>query len=276
MTDLPYDRENFCYRHPDRQSFVLCQRCGKTICSACQTQASVGVHCPDCVKLARQSAPQRRPAVVRAQRAWRSDSGKPYLSYVIIAICVVVFAAQFIGGDLVTRQLLFYPPFTLIHPWTILTSMFAHGSIVHLLFNMYSLFVLGSILEPALGKARFAALYFLSGLGGVVAVILLSPGTAVLGASGAIFGLLAALFIIQRRLGGNTTQLVIVIALNLAIGFFLPGISWQAHVGGLVAGALIALVLLKTREPRQATTQKLLLAGIGVALVALGAFALFS
>jgi len=188
---------------------------------------------------------------------------------------VLVYGVQFIGGDAITQQLLYYPPFTLIRPWTVVTSMFAHGSPIHLLFNMYSLYVLGSILEPALGRARFAALYFISGLGGTVAVILLSPTHAVLGASGAIFGLLAALFVIQRRLGGNTTQLIIVIALNLAMGFFLPGISWQAHLGGLVTGGAIAFILLRTREPRQSRTQALMIAAVAALLVVIGVARLF-
>jgi len=274
VSDLPYDRENFCYRHPDRQSFILCQRCGKTICPACQTQASVGVHCPDCVKAARQAAPKQRPAAVRAQRAWRTRTDRPYLTFAIIALCIVIYAAQFFGGAAVTNQLVFYAPFTAERPWTVLTSMFAHGSPIHLLLNMYSLYVLGSILESPLGRARYAALYLLSGLGGSVAVILLSPTTPVLGASGAIFGLLAALFVIQRSLGGNTTQLVIVLVMNLAIGFLLPGISWQAHVGGLVAGAAVAFVILRTRDARKPRRQALMIAGVGVILVVVAALGL--
>lgn len=271
MSDLPYDRENFCYRHPDRQSFILCQRCGKTVCSSCQTQASVGVHCPDCVKAARQNAPKRPSAAVRAQRAWKSSSGRPYLTYGIMAICVLIYGLQFIGGNAVTAQLVFYAPFVEFRPWTIVTSMFAHGSPLHLLFNMYSLFVLGNILEPPLGKARFAAIYLLSGFGGTVAVILLAPENPVLGASGAIFGLLAALFVIQRRLGGNTTQLLIVIGLNLVVGFLVPGISWQAHLGGLVAGAAIAFIILRTRDARRPQKQVAMIAGVGVVLAVVAA-----
>ena len=266
MSD-PNDRDNFCYRHPTRQSYILCQRCGRTICTECQTQAAVGVHCPECVKEARQSAPKQRPAATRFARAARTDSGIPVVTYSIIALCVVGFLANLVTGGLFNSLFAYFPSDTFSRPWTVITSMFSHGSWLHLLFNMYSLFVLGRILEPALGRVRFAALYFISGLGGSVAVLLLNPGFPVVGASGAIFGLLGALFIIQRHLGGNTAQLLIVIVLNLALGFFVGGISWQAHVGGVVTGAAIGLVYARTRNIRQRRLQASLTAGIAALLV---------
>ena len=151
-----------------------------------------------------------------------------------------------------------------------LTAIFLHGSIFHILVNMYSLFIFGSVMERLLGRWRFLALFLVSGFGGSVAVLWLAPGSAVVGASGAIFGLLGAFFVIQRRLGGNNIQLLIVIALNLVIGF-LPGlnISWQAHVGGLVAGAAVAFVFLRTRRQDQARMQVLLVAGVVAALLVL-------
>ncbi|MDP3208672.1 MAG: rhomboid family intramembrane serine protease, partial [Rhodoglobus sp.] len=125
-----------------------------------------------------------------------------------------------------------------------------------------------SILERSLGRWRFLALYLISGFGGSVAVLLLAPLTAVVGASGAIFGLLGAFFVIQRKLGGNNVQLIVIIVLNLVIGF-VPGlnISWQAHVGGLVAGAAVAFVFLRTRRPNQRVAQIRGVSGIAVALV---------
>ncbi len=151
--------------------------------------------------------------------------------------------------------------------------MFAHSTqvpFIHLLFNMFTLFMFGPVLERMLGRIRFTALYFLSGIGGAVAVLLLAPTTPVLGASGAIFGLVAAYFVIQRRLGFRNPTLLIVIVLNLAIGFF-PGanISWQGHLGGLVVGAAIAFVYLRTRHREQRGLQVALVAAIGVALVAI-------
>ena len=150
-----------------------------------------------------------------------------------------------------------------------LTALFLHGSFLHILFNMYSLLIFGPILEHALGRWRFLALYLLSGLGGSIAVLLIAPGIAVVGASGAIFGLLGAFFVIQRKLGGNSLQLVIVIGLNLVIGFVIPSIAWQAHVGGLVVGGLVAFVFLRTRAAQKRNEQFLLLFGVLVGLVVL-------
>jgi len=275
VTSAPSNSANYCYRHPDRQSFILCQRCGRTICPQCQTQAAVGVHCPECVKEARATAPRTKPAILTSLRS----SDRPVVTYSIIAICVVLYIAQIIPGSPVTNALVYYPPFTAIEPWRMITSLFVHspGSFFHILFNMYSLFVFGPILERGLGRLRFIALYLLSGLGGSVGVLLLSPGTPVLGASGAIFGLLGAFFVINRRLGGNNIQLIIVIGLNLALGFIVPNVAWQAHLGGLVVGALVALVYLRTRRSDQKNTQIILTAAVftGLVLVSLARIYIF-
>lgn len=269
MSDSAGRSSNYCYRHPDRQSFVLCQRCGRTICPQCQTQAAVGVQCPECVKVGRASIPRRKPAIVTA---FRPGGTQPVVTYTLIALCVIVFILQNIPGvrDYVTTFGVYRPVYTAILPWTMITAMFLHGSIIHILLNMYSLFIFGPIMERLLGRGRFLALYLISGFGGSVAVLLLAPASAVLGASGAIFGLLGAFFVIQRRLGGNNIQLLIVIALNLVIGF-LPNlnISWQAHVGGLVAGAAVAFVFLRTRHPSQRMLQLVLVGGVVAALLAL-------
>jgi membrane associated rhomboid family serine protease len=268
VTNAPGTSANYCYRHPDRQSFVLCQRCGRTICPECQTQAAVGVHCPECVREARGSAPRTRS---RISTAFRPSSGQPVVTWSIIAISVLVFVLQNIPGSPVNTFGVYRPALTVLLPWTMITSVFLHASILHILFNMYSLFVFGPILEGLLGRARFLALYLISGFGGSVAVLLLNPSGGVLGASGAIFGLMGAFFVVQRRLGGNNIQIVIVIGINLAAGFILPGISWQAHVGGLVAGAAVAFVYLQTRAPADRRRQVLLVAGVVVALVAITA-----
>jgi membrane associated rhomboid family serine protease len=134
---------------------------------------------------------------------------------------------------------------------------------------MYALFLFGRLLERMLGRVRFLALYLISGLGGSVAVLLLAPQTPVVGASGAVFGLFGAFFVIQRKLGGNSIQLIIVIALNLAIGFLIPNIAWQAHVGGVLVGAAIGLVYLRTRRADQRWVQVGLVAGVVAVLVVL-------
>ncbi|MEO7348647.1 MAG: rhomboid family intramembrane serine protease [Terrimesophilobacter sp.] len=202
--------------------------------------------------------------------AIRPGSSTPVVTYGLIAACVLVYMAQLFSHE-VTNTLFYLPFLTEVQPWRMITSIFAHspGSLLHIMFNMFSLFIIGPPLEAALGRWRYLTLYLLSGLGGSVAVLLLSPTSAVLGASGAIFGLLGAFFIIQRSLGGRNTQIIIVIAINLVIGFVIPNIAWQAHVGGLIVGAIVAFVLLKTRAPRKRNQQLLLLVSVFAGLIVL-------
>ena len=270
MTDTARNPDNFCYRHPDRQSFIICQRCGRTICSECQTQAAVGVHCPECVREARASAPRTsRGTRTRIKRSFRSSSGVPVVTYTLIAINIAVFAFDFVTGGSLYGWLAYRGDFTALQPWRMLTSAFMHASILHLLFNMFSLFIFGPVIENAVGRARFSALYLLAAFGGSLAVLLLAPTQAVVGASGAIFGLLGAFFIIQRRLGGNNAQLLVLIGLNVAFGFIVPNVAWQAHLGGLVVGAAVAAVYMATRHRSKKALQIASVAGIGVALVAI-------
>lgn len=274
MTDAGADRANFCYRHPDRQSFVLCQRCGRTVCGECQTPAPVGVICPECMREQRASAPRTKPRVVTRFRA-AADRGAPVVTYTLIGISVVVYALQWLTGSMIANTFAFTPlamSLQSYEPWRALTSVFLHGSILHLLLNMYTLWLFGQLLEPMLGRVRFLALYLISGLAGSVGVVLLAgPLGWVLGASGAIFGLMGAFVVIQRRLGGNLTQLYILLAINLGIGF-LPGanISWEAHLGGLIGGALVGLIYLETRSRARRGLQIGLLITLTVVLLVLG------
>ena len=203
----------------------------------------------------------------------RSTSNTHVVTWSIIGLSVLVFLVQYLTGGpdagAATQALIYYPPFTEFEPWRMLTALFLHANVLHILFNMYALFIFGPILEHGLGRWRFVALYLLSGLGGSVAVLFLAPGIAVLGASGAIFGLFSAFFVIQRHMGGNSMQMLIVIGLNLAIGFIIPQVAWQAHVGGLVIGALVALVFLRTRPLAKRNEQFLLLGAVLAGLIAL-------
>ncbi|GLK16363.1 rhomboid family intramembrane serine protease [Herbiconiux flava] len=278
MTSAPVSADNYCYRHPGRQSFVLCQRCGRTICPECQVQAAVGVHCVECARRDRASIPRPKRSRAVARRLTGADA--PVVTYSLIALCIVVFGLQLIPGLGVTNALLFAPAYVQpdtgapLEPWRMITAIFTHSTAsllpLHILLNMYSLFIFGGVLERMLGRGRFLALYLIAGFGGSVAVDLLGdPMQGTVGASGAIFGLMGAFFIINRHLGGNSIQFVVLVVLNLAWGFFVPGISWQAHVGGIVAGGLVALVLVRTRNRRQRTAQIVGVTGIAVALVAL-------
>jgi membrane associated rhomboid family serine protease len=275
MTSLPGTAANFCYRHPGRQSFILCQRCGRTICPECQTQAAVGVICPECMREQRQSAPRTKSAA-RTRLGRMTAAGEPVVTYSIIALTLVVFVLQLIPGLGVTDRLLYagiysYP--VAFEPWRMLTSVFVHstGFIFHVLLNMYTLWIFGQILERMLGRGRFLTLYLLSGLAGSRGVLFLAdPRVAVVGAAGAIFGLMGAFLVIQRKLGGNATQLLILVGINLVIGF-LPGlnVAWQAHVGGLIGGAVIGLIFVQTRQRSKRTQQFLLLGGFAALLLAL-------
>ena len=219
---------------------------------------------------ARQAAPRTRPAAVTALRRLGRD-GSPVVTYSIIGLCALIYVLQLATGQYgpIFQALAFSGFFAGSEPWRMITSMFVHLSILHILFNMYSLFIFGPMLESMLGRARFVALFFLAGFGGSVAVLLISPQSAVAGASGAIFGLLGAYFMIQRHLGGSNVQLLVVIGLNLVIGFVVPNIAWQAHLGGLIVGALVGFIFVKTRSRSKRTAQLIGLGGTAVGLVAL-------
>lgn len=259
-----------CYRHPDRVSYVLCQRCGRTICGECQTPAAVGVVCPECMAQQHANAPRTKPAWLTRL----TGRGAPVVTYAIIAICVVMFLLQNLPvvGDSITRSLVYaglysYPGF--FEPWRMVTSLFLHANVLHLALNMYTLWVFGIVLEPMLGRLRYIALFLISGFAGSLAVLLITPpGQGVLGASGAIFGMFGAFFIIQRRLGGSATQILVLVAINLAIGF-IPGfnISWQAHVGGFIGGILVGLIYVETRKPALRRLQFPLVIALAVVLI---------
>jgi membrane associated rhomboid family serine protease len=278
MTDDTVTTENRCYRHPNRETFVKCQRCGRAICGQCQTLAPVGVHCPECVREARGSTvPSVRPIGRRFARVMSPSSGRPIVTFSIIGVCLVIYGIQFFTGDSnspVTNSLIYAPFLTSTEPWRMLTSIFIHASIIHVAFNMYSLWVVGPALESLLGRIRYLVLFFVAGFGGSVGVLLIAPSNeAVLGASGAIFGLFGAYFIIARRFGGNVTYLLVVIVLNLVVGF-IPGlgIAWQAHVGGLVAGSAVAFIYLETRNRSRRVAQILFVALVALILVGLTVF----
>ncbi len=281
------NRDNFCYRHPDRQSFVLCQRCMRTICPECQTQAPVGVICPECMSADRKS---RTPAQKKAARRWGANagstmamtrSGKPIVTYVLLAVTSFIGLVQLIPGlnEPIIQALGFFAPYLYpnlfavpFEPWRLLTALFVHGGFIHLALNMLALWMLGQNLEPMLGRARYLALYLISGLGGSVMVAILAPGSWTVGASGAIFGLLASLLIIGRHIGANVTGILVILGINFAFGFFAGGISWQAHLGGAIVGALVALILVKTKRREQRTWQIVLLSALVVLLIVVVAF----
>jgi len=260
-----------CYRHPDREAYVRCQRCERFICPECQVVASVGFLCPDDAGGTVTQLNRRR---TRAERV-RQSGPIPKVTLAIVLINVAIWLLQIMPGSLVTDLLAYLPLDTVVQPWRMITAGFVHdpSNILHVALNMYSLWIFGQVLEPMLGKARFAALYMISLFGGSVGVLwLASPDSWVVGASGAIFGLMAAYFVILRTIGQNSGQMLGLIAINLVFGFFSSGVSWQGHVGGLVTGAIVALILARTRQLSQQAAQRLGLVSIVVGLVLLTVF----
>jgi membrane associated rhomboid family serine protease len=235
-----------CYRHPDRETGVSCSSCGRPICPECMTPTPVGMRCPEC-------ASQRTRVV-------RNPTGTPGFdlapaTYVLIAINVVVYLveiAQGSGGLFAEQGSRFvvdfglYGPFVAEGEWyRLLTSGFLHASLIHIGFNMLLLYFLGRLLEPALGTPRFLILYFASLLAGSFGALLLEPNSLGIGASGAIFGLAGATFVIARGRGMDALagQVGFLIVFNLIFSFASPRISVGAHLGGLVGGLLCALVI---------------------------------
>jgi membrane associated rhomboid family serine protease len=202
--------------------------------------ASIGYQCPSC-------ASDSTPVIkgINRNRFIPSQKNTQVTKFLSISL-LVVYVFQFLLGDvLIANFALFAPSVANGQWWLLITAGFLHGSIIHLLFNVYILWVLGSQLENIVGKVKFIIIYFVSLLGGSLASYLFSPfGTYSIGASGAIFGLMGAMLVVGRKRNLDISQITTLVVINVVIGFVLSGIDWRAHLGGLAAGAFIAWVLI--------------------------------
>lgn len=262
-----------CYRHPNRETGVSCSSCGRPICPDCMTPTPVGMRCPECA---------RQKTKVRTAVSLTSD---PQLTYVLIAINVLVFVAMVAsGGGLAGRGGPVYEQGFLRAAevasgewWRIFTAGFLHAGPLHILLNMYFLYFLGTLMEPAIGKLRFGIIYFVSLVGGSFGVLLLSPNAEAVGASGAVFGLMAAGIIGMRARGIDPWQsgLGVTLLLNLGITFLIPGIAIGGHLGGLLAGGIVGYLLFEVADRRSSSETPVLAVCVvlGVAL-AIGCIAL--
>ena len=248
-----------CYRHPDRATALRCTRCERYICGDCMRGASVGQHCVDCASAGATQVRRPRPMV-------RTAAGTPVVTYGLIAMSVLAFVAQMLPGQSDTQWVLWSPAVADGQVYRLVTSAFLHYGPMHLLLNMWALYVVGPPLESLLGRTRFSALYLLSALGGSVAVYLLAPlNTATVGASGAIFGLFGATLIVGKRMQMDIGWVAAIIIINLVFTFTIPQISWQGHLGGLVTGLLVAVAYVYPAPERRNQVQ----AAASLALLAL-------
>lgn len=246
----------YCYRHPDRETGLSCSECGRPICYECMTPAPVGLRCPE-----HSGKPQGVQRVTRGAQRAVSGAGSRRLNAVtiaLIAINVGVAVAEFASGSSAsfTNNTIFlhgvlYGPYVGQGDWwRVVTAMFLHANFLHIALNMYSLYYAGTILESVIGRWRFLLLYMASGIAGSAGALVWSPLVPTLGASGAIFGILGALFVLERErhisTGGQIGGLIV---LNLIITFVLSSyISVGAHVGGLIGGVALMWLMLRFRR----------------------------
>jgi membrane associated rhomboid family serine protease len=235
-----------CYRHPDRETAVSCSSCGRPICPDCMTPTPVGMRCPECMR--------QRTRVVRGTGGGAGFNRAP-ATFILIGINVLAFLIEVASGagglsgglsGSFTRDFLLFGPFVAEGEWyRLITAGFLHDGIFHIGLNMFALYVIGQLLEPALGTARFLPVYFASLLAGSLGVMILDPNALDVGASGAIFGIFAATMVIARGRGMNeiARQLGFLLVINLVFTFTIPGISIGAHLGGLVGGAICAAII---------------------------------
>jgi membrane associated rhomboid family serine protease len=227
------------------------------------TEAPVGFRCPECA----QSPQVRQPVTV----AGATHIDRPVVTYTLIGVTVAVFLVQLLQGiDAMAEQWGMWPIGVALGGewWRLITSAFLHGSFLHIAFNMYVLFALGPTLERILGHGRYIVLYITAAFGGSVASYVFSDANVVsVGASGAIFGLMGALVVAGKRLRYDITQVLILIGINIAIGFIAPGVDWRAHLGGLVAGAAVAGLLVYAPRRHRTSVQVLGLAGVWAVLI---------
>ncbi|MEV6314146.1 rhomboid family intramembrane serine protease [Streptomyces sp. NPDC051776] len=269
-----------CYRHPDRPTGITCTRCERPICPECMVSASVGFQCPECVRGGSGTGPSVRATRPRTIAGGTVTQNPNLVTKILIGINAAVWIAVLAAGDRLVDQLDLvgraFDPGTVElvgvaegQWYRLLTAMFLHQQVMHIAFNMLSLWWLGPPLEAALGRVRFLALYLLSGLGGsALSFLLAAQNQPSLGASGAVFGLLGATAVLMRRMNYDMRPVIILLALNLVFTFTWANIAWQAHIGGLVVGAAVAYGMVHAPREHRALVQRATCAAALLAIVA--------
>jgi len=267
-----------CYRHPGRETGVRCARCERPICPDCMVAASVGFQCPECVREGRKTLRQARTVY-----GGRTTGSAGQLSMLIIGLNVAGLLAKLAVGSnpvaftgssgtsttLDDRFAGLPAKFDFNHEYyRFVTSMFLHTGVIHLALNCYAIYLLGPTIEGMLGRWRYLLLYFGSGIGGSALSYVCNQGGE--GASGAVFGVFAALYIFGRQQRRDTSMVAGLIVANLVFSFLVPGIGYWAHIGGLLAGAAIAAGIAYAPQGRYRSVVQL----SGAVLVALVVVAL--
>lgn len=256
-----------CYRHADRETGIRCTRCDRPICPDCMISASVGYQCPECVRSGSGTGHGPRAAVPRTLAGGTIVADTWLVTKILLGLQIAVFVAVQIMGDRLLNDLLLFGlaaterfgPLEGVAQgewYRLLSSAFAHEQFWHVGMNMLALWFIGPQVEAALGRARFIALYLLSALGGsALTYVLADPQQASLGASGAVFGLFGAMAVLVRRLKYDMRPILILLGINLVFTFTWSGIAWEAHVGGLAAGVIIAYAMVHAPRERRAVVQ---------------------
>jgi membrane associated rhomboid family serine protease len=236
-----------CYRHPNQETAVTCSSCGRPICPDCMVFAAVGIKCPECAG----RATGAKKTAQRIGSAAGQGTGA-IVTKTLIGINVAVYVLQIsqagdargTAGALFENGALYGPLVADGEWWRLVTAGFLHASPIHILFNMLLLWWFGSPLEAMVGRARFLGIYFVSILAGSAGALLLAPDQVVVGASGAVFGILGAGLVLERNriqvFGGSA---LLVVGFNLVLSFVLSYVSLGGHLGGLAGGAAAMLVL---------------------------------
>lgn len=277
------DQAVCCYRHPDRETGIRCTRCERPICPECMVNASVGFQCPECVNEA-----NRHTAAPRTV-AGGTVAADPFLiTKILIGLNIAVFLLVKAVGDRLVGDLGLYAvcgndPFGQYScigvaegpdQWyRLITSAFLHQQYWHIGFNMLSLWWIGAPLERMLGRSRYVGLYVVSALGGSAAVLLLSPSSLILGASGAVYGLFGATAVYMRRMRYDMRPILILLAFNIVFSFTWADVSWQGHMGGLIAGTVIAIGMAYAPRERRDLVQWGTMAAVLVVSLALSVIA---
>ncbi|MGI9659548.1 MAG: rhomboid family intramembrane serine protease [Gaiellaceae bacterium] len=275
MTTTEPGQHTVCYRHKNIETAVSCSDCGKPICPDCMVFGPVGIRCPDCSGQREASAQRNRPRP--SVRSLAASGSSDIVTRAMVGLIVLIYVAQvaesgdisgagdvFISpsgdingtAELFTNGALYGPAVNDGEWWRLVTSAFLHSGPIHLFFNGLILWWFGRSLESLVGSRRFLSIYLISMLAGAAGALLFSPNSFTVGASGAVFGVLGAGLVLERRgimvFGGAALPIV---AFNVVLSFVIPRISIGGHLGGLVGGAVVILILSRLGRSNPAYTR---------------------